>query len=92
MYIIGGEMNMLKYKHLRLDQGKIERAKKIHKANIETEAMDKALERVIQEEKERPRRRKLVKRIIQLRSSLGKIKEDSAEWVRLARKKRTLSV
>jgi len=54
--------------------------------------MDKALERVIQEEKERLRRRKLMNRIIQLRNSLGKIQEDSAEWVRLARKERTLSV
>ena len=83
---------MLRYKHLRLDQGKIERAKKILKAKTETEAMDKALERVIQEEQERLRRRKLMKRIVQLRSSLGKIPQDSAEWVRLARKERTFSV
>ena len=83
---------MLKYKHLRLDQGKIERVKKILQAKTETEAMDKALERILQEEKENFRRRNLMKRIIQLRNSLGKIKEDSAEWVRLARKERTLSI
>ena len=83
---------MLKYKHLRLDQGKIERAKKILKAKTETEAMDKALERILQEEKENFRRRNLMKRIIQLRNSLGKIREDSAEWGRLARKERTLSI
>ena len=82
---------MLRYKHLRLDQGKIERAKKILKAKTETEAMDKALERIIQEEKEKLRRRHLMKRIIQLRNSLGKMKEDSTEWVRLARKERTIS-
>lgn len=64
-------MNMLRYKHLRLDQGKIERAKKILRAEREAEAMDKALERVVQEERERLRRRRLMKRIIQLRSSLG---------------------
>jgi hypothetical protein len=81
---------MLRYKHLRLDQGKIQRAKKILKAKTETEAMDKALERVIQEDVERLRRRKLMNRIIQLRSSFGKIQGDSAEWVRLARKERTL--
>jgi hypothetical protein len=92
MYIVGGGLNMLKYKHLRLDQGKIERAKKILKAKTETEAMDKALERILQEEKENFRRRNLMKRIIQLRNSLGKIKEDSGEWVRLARKERTLSI
>ena len=62
---------MLRYKHLRLDQGKIEKAKKILKAKTETEAMDKALERVVQEERERLRRRRLMKCIIQLRSSLG---------------------
>jgi len=83
---------MLRCKHLRLDQGKVGRAKKILKGTTETEATDKALERVIQEEKERLRRRNLMRRIIQLRSSLGKIKEDSAEWVRLASKERTLSV
>jgi hypothetical protein len=92
MYIIGGGMGMLKYKHLRLDQGKIEKAKRILKAKTETEAMDKALERIIQEERERLRRRNLMKRIIQLRNSLGKIREGSAEWVRLARKERILSV
>ncbi|MCJ7784703.1 MAG: hypothetical protein MUP41_12285 [Desulfobacterales bacterium] len=85
-------MNMLRYKHLRLDQGKIERAKKILKAKTETEAMDKALERIIQEERERLRRRSLMKRIIQLRNRLGKRQEDPAGWVRLARKERTLSL
>jgi hypothetical protein len=70
---------------------KIERAKKILKAKTETEAMDKALERVIKEERERVRRKELMKRIIELRSSLGKIQEDSAGWVRLARKEKTLS-
>lgn len=83
---------MLRYKHLRLDQGKIERAKKILKAKTETEAMDKALERVFQDERERLRRTKLMKRMIQLRRNLGKIKEDPAGWVRLARKERTLSL
>jgi ABC-type dipeptide/oligopeptide/nickel transport system ATPase subunit len=92
MYIVGGGMNMLRYKHLRLDQGKIERAKKILKAKTETEAMDKALERVFQDERERLRRTKLMKRMIQLRRNLGKIKEDPAGWVRLARKERTLSL
>ncbi len=82
---------MLRYKHLRLDQDKIERAKKILKAKTETEALDKALEKVIQEDRERIRRKKLMKSIIELRGRFGKMKEDSAEWVRLARKERTLS-
>jgi hypothetical protein len=82
---------MLRYKHLRLDQDKIERAKRILKAKTETETLDKALERVIQEDRERLRRKKLTKSMIELRSRFGKMKEDSAEWVRLARKERTLS-
>ena len=83
---------MLRYKHVRLDQGKIERAKNILKAKTETETMDKVLERVIQEEREKLRRRNLMKRIIQLRNSISRTQEDSAEWVRLARKERTLSI
>lgn len=82
---------MLRYKHLRLDQDKIEKAKKILKAKTETEAMDKSLEKVIQEDKERLRRKKLMKRIVELRSNLGLIREDSAEWVRLARQEREVS-
>lgn len=83
---------MSRYKNLRLDQRKAGRAKKILKGARETEATDKTLERIIQEEKERLRRRNLMKRITQLRNSLSKIKEDSAEWVKLARKERTLSL
>jgi hypothetical protein len=86
-----GEKSMFRYKHLRLDQDKIERAKKILKAKTETEALDKALAKLIQEDREKLRRRELLKRIIELRSSLGKIEEDSAEWVRSARKERTSS-
>lgn len=82
---------MLRNKHLRLDQGKIERAKKILKAQTDTETLDKALDRLIQEDQEGLRRRKIMKDIIELRNSLGRIEEDSAEWVRLARKERIRS-
>jgi DNA-binding protein H-NS len=81
---------MLRFKHLRLDQEKIERVKRILNTKTETEALDKALEKVIQEDQERLQRRKVVKRMIELRKSLGKIKEDSAKWVRQARKERDL--
>jgi hypothetical protein len=82
---------MLRYKHVRLDQEKIEKAKRIFKAKTETEAMDKALDHVIQRDQELLRRRRLLKRVIELRNKLGKMKEDSAEWVRLARQKRNIS-
>jgi hypothetical protein len=76
--MIGGEMDMLRCKYLRLDQGKIERAKMILNAKTEIEVMEKALERIIQEERERLRRRRIMNRIIQLRNSLGKMQGDSA--------------
>jgi hypothetical protein len=76
---------------VRLDQEKIEKAKRIFKAKTETEAMDKALDHVIQRDQELLRRKKLLKRVIELRNNLGKMKEDSAEWVRLARQERNIS-
>ena len=82
---------MLRYKHVRLDQEKIEKAKRIFKAKTETEAMDKALDHVIQRDQEILRRKRLLKRVIELRNNLGKMKEDSAEWVRLARQERNIS-
>ncbi|MDP3015451.1 MAG: hypothetical protein Q8N70_00045 [Deltaproteobacteria bacterium] len=82
---------MLRNKHIKLDQDKIDRAKKIFKAKTETEAMDKSLEKVIQEDRERLRRKKIMERIVELRNDIGKIQEDSAEWVRLERQERTLS-
>jgi hypothetical protein len=82
---------MFRYKYVRLDQEKIEKAKRIFKAKTETEAMDKALDYVIQRDQELLRRRRLLKRVIELRKNLGKMKEDSAEWVRLARQERNIS-
>jgi hypothetical protein len=79
---------MLRNKHLRLDQEKIERVKRILKANTETEALDKALDRLIQEDQERLSRKRIMNSISELRRSLGRIEEDSAEWTRVARKER----
>ncbi len=83
---------MWRYKHLRLDQEKVEKAKKIFRAKTETEAMDRALENVIERDQELLRRRRLMKRILELRKSLGKMREDSAEWIRLARQERNQSL
>jgi cytochrome c-type biogenesis protein CcmH/NrfG len=81
---------MLRFKHMRLDQKKIEKAKRILKAKTETEAMAMALDRVIQGDQEVSKRRKVMKRILQLRNSMGKMPEDPAKWVRLARQERPL--
>jgi hypothetical protein len=80
---------MLRYKHLRLDQEKVEKAKEIFMVKTETEAMDKALQDVIERDQELLRRKRLMKRILELRKSFGRIKEDSAEWIRLARQERS---
>jgi len=82
---------MLRYKHLRLDQEKVEKAKKIFRTKTETEAMDRALENVIERDQELLRRRRLMKRILELRKTLGKTREDSSEWIRLARQERNQS-
>ena len=82
---------MLKYKHMRLDQTKIQKAQRILKAKTETEALDKALDRVILEDRERLRRKKIMRRIMDLRKNLGHIPEDTALWVQLARAERTIS-
>ncbi len=79
---------MLKDKHLKIDQEKIDFVKRIFKSRSETEAIQKSLDKVIQENRERLHRRKVVKRMIELRNNLGKIKEESADWVRLAREGR----
>lgn len=80
---------MLRYKHLKLDQEKVEKAKKIFLAKTETEAMDKVLKIVIERDQELLRRKRLMKRILDLRKSLGKTKEDSTDWVRLGRQERS---
>jgi len=82
---------MLKYKHMRLNQEKIQKAQRILKAKTETETLDKALDRVILQDRERIRRKKIMKRITDLRRSLGKTREDPALWIHLAREEREVS-
>jgi hypothetical protein len=83
---------MLKNKHMRLDQDKIEKAKKILRVKTETEVIDRALEKVIQWDRERLQRKTLFRRIIELRNSMGKMEEDPALWVKLARRGRDFSI
>lgn len=82
---------MFKYKHMRLDQEKIQKAQRILKTRTETETLDKALDMVILEDQERLRRKKIMSRITDLRKNLGKIEEDPALWVHLAREERRVS-
>ena len=82
---------MLRYKHMRLDQEKVDRVKKVLKAKTETEAIEKALDNVIQADRTRLRKRRILDRMMELRATIGKVQEDSADWVRSARKERIAS-
>ena len=50
MFTIGSSMNMTRDKHLRLDQTKIDRAKKLLGAKTEQETIEQALDLVLGEE------------------------------------------
>ncbi len=91
MYIIIRGDDMLRNKHMILDQEKIDRARRILRANTETEVLHKALDKVIEEDQEKTRRAKILKQIIDLRSRMGKMREDSSVWLRFARKERMKS-
>jgi len=88
MYISAEVRRMLRFKHIRLEQDKIDRARKILGARTETEALHKALDKVILEDEKRKQRAKIVKQMVELRGRLGKRGEDSSEWIRVSRKER----
>jgi uncharacterized protein with PhoU and TrkA domain len=79
---------MMRHKHIRLDQEKIDIVKKIFSVETDTEAIDKALTKIIHESEETVRRRKIAGEMARLRTTVGEVKEDPAEWVRLAREER----
>ena len=49
MYTIRSVVNMTKHKHLKLDQSKIDRAKKLLGAKTEQETIERALDLVLAE-------------------------------------------
>ena len=49
MFTIASPVNMLKHKHLKLDQSKIDRAKKLLGAKTEQETVEQALDLVLGE-------------------------------------------
>jgi hypothetical protein len=50
MFTIASPVNMLKHKHLKLDQAKIDRAKKLLGVTTEQETIERALDLVLSEE------------------------------------------
>jgi predicted nucleotidyltransferase component of viral defense system len=91
MYITDRRYDMLKYKHMRLNQEKIDMVRKILGAKTETETLNKALDKVLQEDQRRIRRTKIMQQMIELRTHLNKTKENTSEWVRIARRERAKS-
>jgi hypothetical protein len=78
----------IKDKHLRLNQEKIEKVKKIIGAKTETEAIEKALNFLIERDAFINKRREIMRKIILRRERLGKIKGDVADWIAEGRKER----
>lgn len=72
---------VIRDKHIRLDQRKIERAKTILNAKTETEAIEKALELVIAGNDAAIKRKEVMKSILARRDRLGIIKGDVTEWI-----------
>lgn len=50
MFTLGSFVNMTRHKHLKLDQSKIDRAKKLLGAKTEQETIERALDLVLEEE------------------------------------------
>ncbi|MDP3297840.1 MAG: hypothetical protein Q8N09_09695 [Thermodesulfovibrionia bacterium] len=75
-------------KHLKLDQKKIDVAKRILGVKTETETVEKALEIVIQKEESENKRKEVVDRILARRAKMKPIPENTADWIREARKQR----
>ena len=82
---------MLRYKHMRLNQEKIDMVRKILGTKTETETLNKALDKVLQEDERRIQRTKIMQQMIELQMHLNKTKENTSEWVRIARRERTKS-
>lgn len=78
----------IKDKHLKLDQRKIDRVKKILGLKTETETIETALDMVIQKEKTESKRKEVVDRILARRSKMKPILEDTSGWIREAREER----
>lgn len=81
----------IKDKHLKLDQKKIDAAKRILGVKTETETIEKALEMLIQKEKAENKRKEVVDRILARRAKM-KIQGDAAELVRIGREERDKAI
>lgn len=79
---------IIKDKHLKLNQRKIDMAKQILGVKTETETIEKALDIVIQKSTAVAEREKVVKRIFARREKMKAIPGDVADWIRKSREER----
>jgi len=75
-------------KHLKLDQNKIDIAKKILDAKTETETIETALSLLINSNYAEKRKKAVVKRILARRAKLNAIPENVTEWIKEGRAER----
>ncbi len=78
----------VKDKHLKLDQKKIDIAKRILGTKTETATIDMALNLLIQNNIARKKKKELVNRILSRRAKLKTIPEDVTDWVQEGRRER----
>lgn len=79
---------VVKDKHLKLDQKKINMAKQILGVKTETETIEKALDMVIQKSAALAEREKVVKRILARRKKMKAVPGDMTDWIREGREER----
>lgn len=79
---------VVKDKHLKLDQKKINMAKQILGVKTETETIEKALDIVIQKSAALAEREKVVKRILARRKKMKAVPGDMTDWIREGREER----
>lgn len=75
-------------KHLKLNQGKIDRAKAILHARTETETIEKALDMVIAGDVTVARRKQVIDSILARRDRIAMVTGDVADWINEGRKER----
>lgn len=82
------DTSIIKDKHLKLNQRKIDMAKQILGVKTETETIEKALDIVIQKNAAVAEREKVVKRILARREKMKAIPGDLADLIRESREER----
>lgn len=79
---------LLKHKHLRLDQKKIDRARKVSGLKTETEVIEKALDILLERHDDMARRGKMVESVLKRRENMKPVTHDVSDWIREAREER----